>query len=177
MSVFAINAWLSILQASYIVFMLEPYFENVGKRLIKAPKLYFYDVGLAAYLLGIEEKSHMELHPLRGNLFENLVVQELVKSRYNQGLDHNLHFFRDSNGNEIDVVYKSGASLIPMEIKSAQTFVPDFLKGLRYLHKVFPESAKAGYLVYTGNQEYSIDGFQVVRYNKAHKLIAPAARS
>jgi predicted AAA+ superfamily ATPase len=159
------------LQASYIIFLLEPYFENAGKRLIKAPKLYFYDVGFAAYLLGIEDKSHMERHPLRGNLFENLVVMELVKHRYNQGLDHNLHFYRDSNGNEIDIVYKSGASLIPVEIKAAQTFIPDFLKGLRHLHKAFPKTAEAGYLVYTGNREYTLDGFRVIHYNKAHHIL------
>jgi predicted AAA+ superfamily ATPase len=87
-SVFAVSAWLAILQASYVVFLLEPYFENVGKRLIKAPKLYFYDVGLATYLLGVGDKRQLERHPLRGNLFENLVVQELVKNRYNRGLDH-----------------------------------------------------------------------------------------
>jgi len=99
--------WLSLLEASYIVFLLEPFYRNVGKRLIKSPKLYFYDVGLASYLLGIENLTHLESHPLRGNLFENLVIAEILKFRFNQGKGNNLNFYRDSTGNEIDVIFNT----------------------------------------------------------------------
>ncbi|MCD4745978.1 MAG: ATP-binding protein [Bacteroidales bacterium] len=123
-SVTTIKSWMSILEASFIVLLLQPYYENINKRLIKSPKIYFYDVGLAAYLLGIEDARQISRDPLRGALFENLVLMELVKYRFNTGFDHNLFFYRDSHQNEVDVVFKKARQLYPVEIKSAQTFHP-----------------------------------------------------
>ncbi len=148
-----IRSWLSVLEASYIIMLLPPFYENIKKRMIKSPKLYFYDVGLASYLLGIEEKVMMSRDPLRGSLFENMVVMEIVKHRFNAGFDHNVSFFRDSHHNEVDLVFRQGQKLIPIEIKSSQTFNPDFLKGLDYFKSMFPERVEKEFVIYDGHFE------------------------
>lgn len=147
--------WLSLLEASYIVFLLEPYYQNISKRLIKSPKLYFYDVGLASYLMGIENLSHLGFHPLRGNLFENLVIAEILKFRFNQGKGNNLNFYRDSTGNEIDVIFNVANHILPIEIKAAETVAPDFLKGLRALEKVIKTYPYGRCVVFGGAHEES----------------------
>lgn len=166
-SVPTIKSWLSIMQASFVVLVLPPYYENINKRLTKSSKLYFYDVGLATYLLGIESPQQVSRDPLRGALFENLAIMELVKTRHNCGLDPNLYFYRDHHQNEVDVVFKSGNALIPIEIKSAQTFHADFLKGLQYFTKVLPAKADQGYLIYDGSIEQQIGQFKVINLKKA----------
>jgi len=125
-----IKHWLSILEASFVVFKLPPYFENFGKRVIKSPKYYFTDTGLLCYLLDIENVKQVRRDPLIGNMFENLVALEALKTRYNQGLTSNLYFFRDSAGNEVDLLFKSGRDLIGVEIKAASTWHHRFKKGL-----------------------------------------------
>jgi len=159
-----IQAWLSALQATYIVFLVQPWSANISKRLVKTPKLYFYDVGLAAYLLGIENTSHVETHPLRGSLFENMVTLELLKKRYNAGLDNNLYFYRDNHGNEVDILQEAGYQLNLFEIKSAETFTPHFLKGLDYLKKIVPDRVGISNLVYAGSDEMSIKEHRIVNY-------------
>ncbi len=148
-----IKSWLSVLEASYIIMLLPPFYENIKKRMIKSPKLYFYDVGLASYLLGIDDKDQMSRDPLRGALFENMVIMEIVKYRYNSGLDHNLSFFRDSHHNEIDVVFRHGRNLTSVEIKSSQTFNTDFMKGLDYFKSLFSERVEKDLLIYDGSIE------------------------
>ena len=130
-----VKHWISILEASFIVFRLQPYFENFGKRIIKSPKLYFNDVGLAAYLLGIQNETQMNRDPLRGNLFENAVLLELKKHRFNQGLDPSLFYYRDMQKNEVDIIYKKGHELIPIEIKSSKTYHPEFIKTWLFLFR------------------------------------------
>jgi len=147
-----IREWISILKASYIVFTLEPYYENIGKRLMKSPKLYFYDPGLAAYLLGIENEKQIATHPLLGNLFENMVVCEFMKYRFNNGKTNNLNFFRDSRGNEVDIVYSVAQHKIPIEVKAGATVRPVFFKGLRYFETLFPDLPYGKILVYGGNE-------------------------
>lgn len=159
-----IQAWLSALQATYIVFLVQPWSANISKRLVKTPKLYFYDVGLAAYLLGIENTSHVETHPLRGSLFENMVTLELLKKRYNAGLDNNLYFYRDNHGNEVDIMQEAGYQLNLFEIKSAETFTPHFLKGLDYFKKIVPDRVGISNLVYAGSDEMSIKEHRIVNY-------------
>jgi predicted AAA+ superfamily ATPase len=159
-----IQAWLSALQATYIVFLVQPWSANISKRLVKTPKLYFYDVGLAAYLLGIENTSHVETHPLRGSLFENMVTLELLKKRYNTGLDNNLYFYRDNHGNEVDIMQEAGYQLDLFEIKSAETFTPHFLKGLDYLKKIIPDRVGKSNLVYAGSDEMTIKEHRIVNY-------------
>ena len=145
--------WMAILEASYIVFLLQPFYANIKKRLIKSPKLYFYDVGLASFLLGIESLTHLDVHPLRGNLFENLVVMEILKYRYNQGKRNNLNFYRDSQGNEIDVIYNIAHNVLPIEIKAAETITSTFFKGFAVFQKIIPELPYGKILVYAGDQE------------------------
>lgn len=126
-----VRSWLTLLEASYIVFLLPPWHANISKRLVKSPKLYFYDVGLASYLLGLEDENQMSRDPLRGHLFENLVIIEALKHRYNQGKRSNLYFYRDSNGNEVDLIAENGRKLSAIEIKAGATVNPDYFKGLK----------------------------------------------
>ena len=144
--------WLSLLEASYIIFQLQPYFRDISKRLIKSPKLYFYDVGLATFLLGIENETQLARDPLRGSLFENLVVSEALKYRFNRGRGSNLYFYRDSKGNEVDLLIVSGSKFFPIEIKSGMTITRDYFKGLNHFARVFPEHIPNGSgLVYGGD--------------------------
>jgi hypothetical protein len=165
-----IGKWISILEASYIVFLLPPFFRNIGKRLIKSPKLYFFDTGLLCFLLGIENRRHLESHPQRGAIFENMVVMELLKKRYNQGLHSNLNFFRDKTGNEVDVVMDQGGSIIPIEIKSAQTPHHDFCRGLKVIRAALPAEVKSGYVVYDGDIEQAVDSFEFINWRKMSRI-------
>ena len=166
-----IQHWLSILEASFIIFRLQPYFNNFGKRLIKSPKLYFTDVGLAAYLLGIGNTDQINRDPLRGNLFENLVILELMKHRLNHGLDPQLYFYRDSNGNEVDVIFKSASQLIPVKIKSAETFRGDLLKPIRKFESIAKEFIDKSFLIYAGEHEQQVGDVQILNYKNAIKAL------
>lgn len=165
-----IKHWISILEASYIIILVKPYFENFGKRVIKSPKLYFTDVGLAAYLLDILNPTHIKRDPLRGNLIENLILIELYKYRLNRALDPNIYFYRDNQQNEVDIIIKHGHSLTPIEIKSAQTFTSSFLKGLNYFKKLVGERASLSYLVYTGALQQMINGVQLLNYRHTSQI-------
>jgi len=166
-----IKEWISILEASFILIRLQPYHENFGKRLIKAPKLYFTDVGLAAYLLGIETTTQLARDPLRGNLVENLVLLELFKSRLNKGKDPQLYYYRDSQGNEVDLIFQSGHELIPIEIKSGQTFTKEFLKNLTFFEKLTSPRSPQGYLIYAGPHEQMIGTVQIINYLKTATIL------
>ncbi|NLO03926.1 MAG: ATP-binding protein [Bacteroidales bacterium] len=144
-----ISSWISVLEASFIVFRLQPYHKNFNKRIVKMPKLYFYDTGLAVALMGVENDSQLKLHPFRGNLFENLVVVEFLKKRYNKGKTNNLYFWRDNTGNEIDLIIDQGDNLVPIEIKSGQTISTEFMKGIKFWNKL--TRTEGGYIVYDGN--------------------------
>ncbi|MFM7182894.1 MAG: ATP-binding protein [Verrucomicrobiales bacterium] len=144
--------WLTLLEASFVLFRMPPWFANVGKRLIKAPKLYFHDVGLAAYLCGIEQPEHLVSHPLRGCFFENLVVSELLKTRYNHGRDNRLMFFRDRGGMEVDVLYPIGPEFLPIEIKAGRTLQNEWFSGIKKLAGLSPEFRDHGLVVYGGEE-------------------------
>jgi hypothetical protein len=155
------RAWLSVLQASYIVFLLPPHHENLGKRLVKSPKLYFHDVGLAAFLIGVQEPRHMAIHSARPALFETFVVGEFLKHRFNAGLRSNLYFWRDNIGTEVDVLVEQPEGLFPIEIKSGYTFQEDFLNALlRFLGYAGARATGAG-LVYGGEDSYVRSGVTV----------------
>lgn len=156
-----IRSWLSVLEAGYVVFLLQPHHQNFGKRLVKTPKLYFYDTGLAAFLLGIRDAEHLSIHSARSSLFENLVVSELLKQRYNQGLASNLYFWRNNTGDEVDVVIELGEKLMPMEIKSGQTFNADYLTGLNKWMKIAGDAALTPQLVYGGSENMTRNGVEV----------------
>ena len=130
--------WLTVLETSYIIFQLPPYHANIRKRLVKSPKLYFYDVGLASYLIGIENAEQVATHPLRGALFENMVVAEALKHRFNRGRESNLSFFRDSRGLECDLFYETGRGIHAIEIKSGATVASDYFTSLNRVAKLIP---------------------------------------
>ena len=165
------NEWLSVLEESFLIFRLAPYYENFGKRLIKSPKIYFTDVWFAAYLLGIDDVRQIETHSQRGNLFENLVLLEIIKSRYNQAKDHNCYYYRDSNQNEVDVIFSQANRLIPIEIKSAQTFNKSFMKSLDYFRQLTTSRSPFGLLVYAGENEQAIRDCELVNYKNSIRLL------
>jgi len=152
-----IKHWISILEASFIVTRLQPYYENFGKRLIKSPKIYFNDTGFLCYLLGIETITHLSRDPLRGNIFENLAVIECFKARLHRNLEPKLYFFRDTQGHEVDLLYEEARLLIPIEIKASSTFHGDFLGGIVYFRKIDPQKTSQGYLIYSGEEGYLKD--------------------
>ena len=160
------KAWISILEASYILFLLPPHHRNFNKRLVKTPKLYFHDTGLAAWLLGVQSADQLASHPLRGALFETWVVGELLKGRYNKALPSNLFFWRDNSGNEVDVIADQGLALLPIEIKSGQTVSTNFFSGLRkWLTWAGAEAGKP-YLVYGGDERQERGEAEVVPWRE-----------
>jgi hypothetical protein len=163
--------WLTLLEASYIVFLLQPWHANIAKRQIKSPKLYFYDVGLAAYLLGVETELHINRHPLRGNLFENMVIIEALKYRLHRGKRNNLAFWRDAKGIEVDLLVEAGADVMPVEIKAGATINPDFFKGLRSFASRLTSPPMNSALVYGGTEQQRRTDVTVWRiYDVAHMM-------
>lgn len=158
----ALRNWLNVLKASYVIFELPPFFENVRKRVVKSPKLYFTEPGLAAFLLGIHDANHATRDPLRGGLYENLVLVDVLKGAYNRGIRPEVFFYRDSNGNEVDLLIREKGVLTPVEIKSGATFTTDFLKGLERFRAAAPARVGAGAVLYAGEQPYSVRGVQVL---------------
>jgi predicted AAA+ superfamily ATPase len=163
-----LKEWISILEASSIIYLLKPYFENFGKRIIKSPKLYFTDVGLATYLLGITENTQLQRDPLIGNLFENLVVIEALKTRMNLGMDANLYFYRDNNQNEVDLIYKKGRELIPIEIKSAMTYTDSLHKNIDFFQKI--AGSTKGFLIYAGDLEIHKENLTMLNFTHTHQI-------
>ncbi len=150
------SKWLSILEASYVVFTLQPYHQNFNKRLTKMSKLYFYDTGLACMLLGLEKEQQVETHYLKGALFENLMILELFKGRINQGLPPHLYFWRDHTGHEVDLLGEWGGHIYAMEIKCSETFQKSFITNLKYFIQICRDKAKeevSGYLIYAGSSQ------------------------
>lgn len=176
--------WFSLLEASYIAFQLPPYYWNTSKRLVKSPKLYFYDVGLAAYLLGIQNESHVLSHPLRGALFETLVVGEALKWFWHRARGAGLHFYRDSEGNEVDLLLELGDGIYPIEIKTGETVSSEFFKGLRAFARLYdPPPPNGGALIYAGDALQSRHGTAVLPFGDLPGLLhrvadrAPAVRA
>lgn len=166
-----IKEWISILEASFIIIRLQPYHENFGKRAVKSPKLYFTDVGFACFLLGIENTTQLARDPLRGNLFENLVLLELIKHRLNQSLPPNLYFYRDTRGHEVDFIFQKGPELIPIEAKAAKTFNSSFLKNLTFFHTLAKERSPNGFLIYGGEHEQTLAPFSILNYTHAARAL------
>lgn len=165
-----IKSWLSVLQASYIITLLPPFYENTRKRLIKTPKLYFCDTGLACYLLGIETEQQLARDKMRGHLFENFIVMEAVKSRYNKGKESNLFFYRDSNGVEVDLILKNGSDYTAIEIKSSKTYHPDFETGIRSLSSLLKNRLTDKAILYAGDFENDTAEIKLLNYKKMNVL-------
>lgn len=163
-----VNSWLSVLRASYLVYLLPPFFTNTRKRLTKSPKIYFTDCGLAAYLLDIDSPQTLNRDKMRGHLFENMVVIDYLKRGYNAGRDGSLYFYRDSNGTEVDLLIKNGSTYDCYEIKSSSTFHPDFTKGIRSFEKAYPELTGSKNLIYTGEDLPEINGISIKNFRHTY---------
>jgi predicted AAA+ superfamily ATPase len=158
-----IKNWISILKACYILFELPPYFNNISKQVIKSPKLFFTDVGLASYLLNLRTVEQVERDPLRGNLFENLLIIDQVKKLLNAGQRPQLFFYRDSHGHEVDLIIPEGRKLEPIEIKSAATFRPEFIRGIKNFRKtVGDDRCSSGQVWYNGSTMYDFKGSRIL---------------
>jgi predicted AAA+ superfamily ATPase len=164
-------SWISVLEASYIIFLLRPHHRNFGKRLVKSPKIYFYDCGLAAWLLNIQGPDHLAIHPQKGSLFESLVISEMVKDRFNDGLTSNLYFWRNNLGDEIDVIIDQGTYLAPVEIKSGETLNPDYFQGLKKWKKMTSDKKAPSFLVYGGGESLVSEGISIVPWNRTAEFI------
>ncbi len=159
-----ISAWMSVLTASYIVYLLPPYYENVSKRLVKNPKLYFTDPGLACYLLDIESPKQLERDKMRGNIFENFVVMEAVKHRMNAGKEGGVFFYRDSNQNEVDLLLKEEGEISAYEIKSSMTYTTEFEKTIKKLPEWLNTPVVSKSIIYAGNLENSVSDIKLTNY-------------
>lgn len=146
------KSWISILEASYILYRLQPHHKNFNKRLVKRPKLYFYDTGLACNLLRIKSKEDLDIHFARGNLFENFILNELLKNRWNKGEHSDLYFWRDKHGKEIDCILEKSNELLAIEIKAGKTYRIDFFKNLDYWRKISGKKAESTYVIYAGDE-------------------------
>ncbi|MFC1591462.1 ATP-binding protein [Thermodesulfobacteriota bacterium] len=155
-----IKSWISVLEASFLIKLLRPYYKNFNKRLVKSPKLYFLDTGLACFLLGINDEKQLASHPLRGPLFESFVISEILKTRFNTCKTDNLFYFRDNVGNEVDFVLDHGISVDQIEAKSGKTIGSDFFKGLQYFLGL-NKDIKNSYLVYGGRESYTREGVNI----------------
>ncbi len=164
-SVNTAKGWLSVLEQSYIIFLLRPYFKNFNKRIVKMPKLYFYDTGLACSLLEIEKPEQLNTHYLRGSLFENMVILEFQKNRFNLGMPSNLYFWRNNHGNEIDCIINKPAHPFAVEIKSGKTFSSSFLKGLEFWEKISENNLDL-YLVYSGELNRKYKNIQLLNWKR-----------
>ena len=167
-----ITHWLSVLQASYLIVLLPPYYENIAKRLVKTPKLYFIDPGLACYLLDIESEKQLERDKMRGNIFENLIVMECIKHRLNQGKEANCYFYRDSNGSEVDVMMKQDGAFWALEVKSAMTYSKSFEQHIQNIDSWTSTPVRKRAIVYTGDFENTSGEINLINYKHLNEIIS-----
>ncbi len=160
--------WISILETSYIIYLLQPYFVNYGKRTIKSPKLYFYDVGLLCHLLSIRKGNISPIHSMWGNIFENMIISELIKQNNHKGLLRDYYYWRDSKGHEVDLLFEAGESLVTYEIKAGTTILDKMFDGLRYFKNISGNQVTKQYLIYGGKSPQKRTEFEVVPWQAAH---------
>ncbi len=165
-----ISRWMSVLQTGFIAYLLQPYHRNFNKRLTKTPKLYFYDTGLACSLLRLRSSAELDLHFARGALFENFVINEVLKNHLNRGLRPNLYFWAESSGHEIDLIVETGTNIYPIEIKSADTIRPDFFKNMEQFQKISQTPVENCFLVYAGDQQQDRTHAKVRRWQDLSAL-------
>jgi predicted AAA+ superfamily ATPase len=167
------KSWISILAASYIIFLLQPHYKNFNKRLIKSPKIYFYDTGLACSILGIESQEQLFTHYIRGNLFESFIISELYKQRYNLGKEPRLYFWRDKTGHEIDCVIENGQELMTIEAKAGKTFSQNMIDGLLYWNTLAKTKLpyKNSFLIYGGHEDYKTNTANIISWKSLNKIL------
>ena len=165
-----IKQWISVLKASYIVFELKPFFHNIRKRVVKSPKIYFFDTGLLCHLLGINTSEQLLRDPLRGALYENLFILEVYKSFANRGIRPDLFFYRDTHGNEVDLIIQRSGGLIPIEIKSASTFTENFIRGINHFRKLTGDRSHSGQVIYNGEQTLKLKNITITNPFKQNEF-------
>ncbi|WP_024329940.1 ATP-binding protein [Thioalkalivibrio sp. ALR17-21] len=165
------KAWISVLEDSYVLFLLRPHHANFNKRLIKSPKLYFHDTGLLCWLLGVQAAEQLVAHPLRGQVFETYVISELRKAFLNRGEPPLFHFWRDSNGNEVDLLIEWAGGLVPVEIKSGQTLNRDFFTGLERWTALAGDMARSPTLIYGGEGEHQRKDVRVLGWERVGEIV------
>lgn len=166
-----ISHWISILQASYLITLLPPYYENISKRLVKSPKLYFNDPGLACYLLDIETLQQLDRDKMRGAIFENFIVMEAIKHRYNMGLEGGVFFYRDSNQNEVDILIKQEGELTAIEVKSSMTYNSSFEKTLALIESWIKTPVRKKAIVYSGDFENTTGNINLINYRHIASIL------
>lgn len=165
-----VKSWLSILEMSYIIFLLPPHFENFSKRLVKMPKIYFYDPGLACSLLGIDSVEQVKSHYLRGGLFESMIISDFIKQKYNAGVLPRIYFWRDKHGHEVDCIIEQKNQRIPIEIKSGQTISSDYFDALSYWNTLAKAPISSGYIVYSGEEKQEREKGTVISWKKISSI-------
>ena len=164
-----IASWIGVLESGFIIYRLQPHYTNFNKRIVKMPKLYFYDPGLACALLGIQNAKQLTYHHMAGSLFENLMISELIKTRFNKAKNKDLYFWRDNVGHEIDIVIESPGGLFPVEIKYGKTITPEFFKGLLFWQKI--SNTQNGAVIYGGDSvQKRSNGMVIIPWNKSGEL-------
>ncbi len=164
-----VQSWIGILESSFIIYLLKPHHKNFNKTIVKRPKLYFYDSALVCYLLGIRDNNHLQTHPLKGAIFEGMVITELLKNRTNAGLDINLFYWRDKTGHEVDLIIDNGKTLLPIEIKSGMTISKDYFKNIDYWTNL--SGSKKAFILYTGEQHQKrSDGTEIMNWRALNSL-------
>ena len=164
------KAWLSILESSYILYRLQPYHRNFNKRLIKSPKLYFYDTGVACSLLGLREENQVNLHYLKGALFENLIINEFIKRAFHRGENRQPYFWQDNHGKEIDCLLENGEMVTPVEIKSGKTISPSYFNNLKYWRSLAALPEDLGYVVYGGEQSMQTSAGPLISWRHLERI-------
>ncbi len=165
-----IKKWLSVLETSFIIYLLQPYHTNFNKRLIKTPKLYFYDTGLASNLLGLDNEKQVTNHWAKGGLFENIVINEIIKERINKGIKPQLYFWRDSQGNEVDLLIQEKGKTIAIEIKSSKTYNPGFFKGLNYYSNLSNQKKNDCFMIYAGDSELKTSNGEIINWTNISRI-------
>ena len=166
-----VSNWLSVLQASYLVTLLPPYYENISKRLVKSPKLYFNDPGLACFLLDIESPRQLVRDKMRGAIFENYVVMEIIKNRYNRGLLNGVYFYRDSNQNEVDILLKEEGEITAIEVKSSMTYHTSFEETISKLSEWINTPIVNKLIIYTGEFENTSGNIKLLNYKNLQSYL------
>lgn len=165
-----INSWIGLLEASYLIYRVEPYYNNFRKRIVKTPKLYFFDTGLACYLQGISSSAIIHSHPLRGSIFETFIVSEIAKKFFNAGKEAQLFFWQDKNHKEVDLILDSSKGLLAIEIKSSQTLGSHHLENLKFFKKVARKNVYKSFLIYGGENSFDREGIQVLSWKELSQL-------
>ncbi len=160
-----VKDWINILEASFIIFLLRPHFKNFNKRLVKSPKIYFYDTGLLCHLLGIESKEQIKTHYLRGGIFESFIISEIIKIRTNKNVDPNVFFWRDKYGHEIDCIIENQKLLTPIEIKSAKTINDNFFENLNYWNNLSNNPKENTFIIYAGNENQKRSAGNIISWH------------